>query len=284
MANSQEHNQYVVLTDLQGMPYKFYRGGQLNFSRGCFFCSCFDIAQGFRFPSTQPIIETEIAVKKPLVIDATMPDGYCGCDRICIRDCTIYPEEKRKSLIQYLPIKGAKNTLSTDEILEWARETDDIDAVIIKNVREGIESDFPIYDVAVWDASNLENPKDITNDDRNFDAFRQNTYKRVNLSAYIPEKEQDGVSSITPRSGYYISHQMQQRGKRWGLDDVLTVHTTEPIDIFELDTQCYVTAELKAPGVYRYTCGMTPRKKLLPHNGIIQIAGVPKVYKYKIIK
>ena len=33
----------------------------------------------------------------------------------------------------------------------------DIDAVVMKNVREGINAELPIYDVMVWNKKNLVN-------------------------------------------------------------------------------------------------------------------------------
>ena len=54
-----------ILKDLQGNPYKFYRGKNCDYiSNGCFFCSCFDIAESYRLYDETPIIETEIQVRK----------------------------------------------------------------------------------------------------------------------------------------------------------------------------------------------------------------------------
>ena len=63
----------IVLNDLHGYPYKFYRGGKYdNISTGRYFCSCFDVAKSY----ADIVFEAEIAVRKPLVIDATLNNGY----------------------------------------------------------------------------------------------------------------------------------------------------------------------------------------------------------------
>lgn len=100
-----EKTQMQILKDLQGNPYKFYRGKNCDYiSNGCFFCSCFDIAESYRLYDETPIIETEIQVRNPLVIDATVEDGHSIYEYLHVYDCKLYPEEKRSSLNLSEPI------------------------------------------------------------------------------------------------------------------------------------------------------------------------------------
>lgn len=213
-------SQYSFLNDLNGNPYKFYRGKEYNLSQGCFFCSCFDIAHDFRLSTTEPILEAEIIVRNPLVIDATINGGYSYYERLCIRDCPLYPEALRDDLVRYLSVVGARNTLSTDEILAWARKARNIDAVIIKNVREGINSNFPIYDVAIWNEANLRNVRNVAYNISAYDSYRDNTPKRVDLSSYLQEDEYDGVVSAIRKDGFRIEHAMHNGTNGWSLTPV----------------------------------------------------------------
>lgn len=280
--------QLELLKDLQGSPYKFYRGKGYDYIfAGCFFCSCFDVAKSYRLYDESPIIETEIAVRKPLVIDATTREnGYSSYGYLYVCDCKLYPEEKRKDLVKYIKEVGGSDTLSTDDVLQWAIRTKDIDAVIIKNVREGNASDLPIYDVMIWNEENLVNQRDVVNAEDEFETFRENTFKRVDLSRYISEKEQDGIVSITEEDDYFVEHTVQQgirRGKiEWYVGHDLVVNTDVPIKIYCLDIGRYVTVEQLELGVYENTCGVTTNKECAPYNGRVRVKGMIQNWKYKI--
>lgn len=278
-----EKAQMQILKDLQGNPYKFYRGESFDYiSNGCFFCSCFDIAESYRLYDDTPIIETEIQVRNPLVIDATLENGHSIYDYLYVYDCKLYPEEKRNSLIKYIKKVGGTDTLSTDEVLKWAMRTKNIDAVIVKNVREGINSEFPMYDVMVWNKKNLVNERNVVNEKHEFESFRTNTFKRVDLSAYISEKEQDGVVNVTKGEGYFVEHTINRANTNWYMRHELVVITDAPIEIYCLQTRSYVTAQQLEEGIFENTAGMTSLKKFVPYNGVVRIKGMMQNCEYQI--
>ena len=271
---------HTVLKDLHGNPYKFYRGGSYdNIFIGRYFCSCFDVAKFYG----DKVFEAEIAVRNPLVIDATLNNGYSYYEQIDIRNCVLSPENKRADLIKYMKKVGARHYLSTDEIMEWAKSTRDIDAVIIKNVREGINSNFPIYDIMIWDESVLLNAWDITNQKNMFTAFRENTYKRVDLSPYITEFEQNGVLNVTWRSEYSIEHRMCCGNTGWRILHELIVHTESPVEIY-VDPSNLLTVDLISPGKYQWNPLASNREKLTPINGILRVRDIPDVFAYSEYK
>lgn len=275
--------QMQILKDLQGNPYKFYRGKNCDYiSNGCFCCSCFDIAESYRLYDETPIIETEIQVRNPLVIDATVEDGHSIYEYLHVYDCKLYPEEKRSSLIKYIKKVGGTDTLSTDEVLEWAMGTKDIDAVIVKNVREGINSEFPMYDVMVWNTENLVNERNVVNEKHEFESFRDNTFKRVDLSAYISEKEQDGVVNVIKGEGYFVENIIKRANTEWFMGHEIVVITDVPIEIYCLQIRSYVTALQLEQGIYENTNGMTPCKKFTPYNGIVRVKNIMPNWKYQI--
>ena len=272
-----------VLKDLQGNPYKFYRGKGCEYiSKGCFFCNCFDIAKSYRVYDETPIIEAEIAVRNPLVIDATLQNGHSYYDYLSVCDCKLYPEEKRESLIRHIRKVGGTDTLSTDEVLEWAIAEKDIDAVIVKNVREGINAEFPVYDVMVWNSENLLNERNVMLEEQEFEIFRKNTFKRVDLSTYIFENEQDGVVNITIGEGYVVEHVIKRNGTKWYMGHELVISSSIPVEVYCLDTQKYVTGELLENGIYENTAGMTPCRNFIPCNDKIRIKGMMQNCKYRI--
>ena len=266
----------IVLNDLHGYPYKFYRGGKYdNISTGRYFCSCFDVAKSY----ADIVFEAEIAVRKPLVIDATLNNGYSYYEQIDIRNCVLSPENKRTDLIKYMKKLGARHYLSTDEILTWVKSTHDIDAVIVKNVREGINRNFPIYDIMVWDESVVLNVSDVTNQESMFTTFRENTYKRVDLSSYIKEFEQDGMANVTKRAEYSIEHHMRRSSTCWYLSHDIVVHTESPIEIYAASSNL-LTADLIGPGKYQWNPLTSIREKFIPNNGILRIINIPDVFAY----
>ncbi len=279
--------QLELLKDLQGKPYKFYRGkGYAYMSEGCFFCSCFDIAKSYRLYDESPVIETEIAVRKPLVIDATTKGGYSLYGYLHVCDCKLYPEEKRSDLVKYIKEVGGNDTLSTDEVLGWAMRTEDIDAVIIKNVIEGNNSEFPIYDVMIWNEENLVNQIDVANAEHEFEIFRENTFKRVDLSRYILEKEQDGIVSITEEDNYFIEHTIQRgawNGEiKWYMRHDLVVNIDVPIKVYCLNLNKYVMAEQLELGVYENVHGWDASKEFIPSNGKVRVKNMIQNLQYRI--
>ena len=274
--------QMQILKDLQGNPYKFYRGKDCDFSKGCFFCSCFDIAKSYRLFDDSAIIETEIQVRNPLVIDATEEGGHSKYGYLRVRDCRLYPEDKRNELIELIKKEGGTDTLSTDQVLKWAIGTKEIDAVIVKNVREGINEDLPMYDIMVWSEENLVKQRNVVNEEYEFETFRANTFKRVDLSAFISENEQDGMVNITEGVGYFVEHMIKRDGTNWYMGHELVVNTDIPIEIYCLDTGKYVTAEELEHGVYSNTAYMTSRKPFVPCNGIVRVKGLLPNCKYRI--
>ncbi len=273
-----------TLSDLQGKPYKFYRGeSYAEIHKGRFFCSCFDIAECYRASDDMPIIEAEIATRNPLVIDATTEDGYSSYNYLQIYNCKLYPEEKRKNLISYMKRIRASNALSTDEVLMWAKRVNDIDAVIIKNVREGINSCFPIYDVMIWSEKNIVNSRNIVNLKCEFENFRKNTYKRVDLSMFISEKEQDGIASIKEGIGYSIEHIIKRNNTDWYLSEELIIGTNIPVKIYCYETCKYITAIQLDKGIYSNTGGVTSDIKLIPYNGIVRVRNILSICEYEII-
>lgn len=275
-----------VLKDLQGRPYKFYRGKSYNHisATGCFFCSCFDVAKSYRLYDETPIIEAEILVKNLVIIDATNKGRYSNYDRLNVCQCKIYPEDKRSDLLRYVKTVNVKNMLSTDEIRQWAMKTKDVDAVIVKNVLEGNNLVFPIYDVIVWNEKNLINVRNVVTAEDEFEDFRKNTFKRVDLSAYIEENERDGIASIEENEEYFIENIIKRNSKDWYIEPVLVVNINVPIEIYCIDIEKYVTAEQIDFGVYQNTAGVTCGKKFVPHNGSVRIKGLEPTWKYKIVK
>ncbi len=272
-----------ILKDLQGNPYKFYRGKDCEYiSNGCFFCSCFDIAKSYRLYEETPIIETEIAVHNPLIIDATVQGGHSAYGYLHVIECKLYPENKRGALIKHIKKVGGTDTLSTDEILEWARKTIDIDAVVIKSVREGINAELPIYDVMVWNKKNLVNTRNVVNNEHEFELFRANTFKRVDLSAYITENERDGIVSVTQGTDYYVEHKIQRVNTDWYMEHELVVASEVPIRIFCIDTENYLKAERLEPGVYENMWWITSERVFVPHEGLVRVKGMLQNCKYQI--
>lgn len=172
--------------------------------------------------------------------------------------------------------------MSTDEVLEWANGIKDIDTVIIKNVREGNNNKLPIYDVMIWSKKNLENARNVASEEQKFEDFRKNTYKRVDLSKYIPEKAQDGIISVTEGAGYIVENTIQKCKTNWYMGHELVVNTIVPVDIYCCEAQKYITANLLEPGIYQNTAWMTPRIKLEPNNGIVRVKGIMPNLRYQI--
>lgn len=271
------------MRDLQGNPYKFYRGkGYERISVGRYFCSCFDIAKSYRMNDDTPIIEAEIVVRKPLVIDATIKNGHSDYNSLCIHDCKLYPEKKRKSLVRYIQEVGGRDTLSTDEVLKWAMRTKDIDAVIIKNVREGNNEAFPIYDVMIWNEENLLNARNVVSEVDSYESFSENTLKRVDLSAYIYEEERDGIVSVKECEGYFIENTMTRRDTKWSMGHEVVVNTEVPVDIFWLDAGKYITVTQLDRGIYEKSFNSTSERTVYPHNGVVRIKGMMLNGRYRI--
>ncbi|MCI5620540.1 MAG: hypothetical protein MR355_03110 [Lachnospiraceae bacterium] len=281
MCFKRKKEELKVLKDLQGKPYKFYRGKSYeSITVGRYFCSCFDIAKRYRLYDENPIIETEIAVRKPLVIDATMERGHSSFGYLHVRDCKLYPEEKRDDLIRY--IMPGSDTLSTDEVLEWAMSTKDIDAVIVKNVREGNAPEIPIYDVMVWKQENLVNARNVNGLETEYEYFRENAFKRVDLSIYISGAERDGVINITKGNGYFIEHTIQRANAEWYMEHELVVYSDSPIAIYCWDTCSYIVAIQMGSGIYQRTGSAADRIIYLPQEGCVRVKGVMQNWKYKI--
>lgn len=276
-------DQLKVLRGLDAKPYKFYRGKNFEpISDGRYFCSCFDIAKQYRLYDDSPIIETEIAIRNPLIIDATCENGYYDYNNLHVFDCNLYPQEKRKDLIKYSKRMGRVGILSTDEILNWAKSKKNIDSVIIKNVREGSNNHLPIYDVMIWNDENLINTRNVVHITNEYDIFRNNTFKRINLSAYILEKEEDGVIQIIEENGYLIKHIIKRDNKEWYIEQELVINTDIPIKILCLETNSYVTAEKIDLGIYQNTEGITSMTEFVPYNNCVRVQGMRLNLKYKI--
>ncbi len=259
----------TVLKDLCGQPYKFYRGGCFeDISIGRYFCSCFDIAKSYG----EPIFETEITVKNPLVIDATLKDGHCYYEHICVGDCILSPVTKRTDLVNYIKKVGAYNSLSTDEILKWAKSTHDIDSVIVKET-------LLLNAFMLWDESALLNVQDVTTQEPLFTKFQENTLKRVDLSSYIEEHEKDGITNITQREKYHIEHLMYKNNSGWHLSHDLVVYTTIPVEICD-GSRNYITAEKKNEGEYLWAPLGCYEKILVPNNGFVRVANIPDIFAY----
>lgn len=267
-----------MLKDLEGKPYKFYRGKSYDpIASGRFFCSCFDAAKGYSVSDEMPVYETEILVKNPLVIDATTETGYSLWNYLYVSDRTLYLREP-----------DGHNPLSTDEVLKFAKRTGDFDAVIIKNVKEEIGK-LPIYDIMVWDEKNLVNTRNVANATEEFETFRENTLKRVDLSAYIIEKEKDGVVSAIRGDGYFIEYTIRRTDTEWGIGHELVVNTDVPIEVYCIDADRYVVAEQEEPGiyknaVYKSAAGMAPEGTFIPFDGIVRIKGIMSQCKHRIEK
>lgn len=272
-----------LLRDLHGKPYKFYRGKDYNdIDSGRFFCSCFDIAQSYCFGSDNSVFEAEILVENPLVIDATTEDGYSGYEYLAITDCALYPEEIRPELISCMQRNGNRKWLSTDEVLQWAKTSNIVDAVIIKNVREGINSHLPIYDVIDWRNENLASVKEISNEQNLAETYRINTYKRVDLSKYIVEKETDGVLRVCKGDGYYLIDTIQRDGQKWYVETNMVIETTIPVDVYCFDTRGYISSNRIKDGVYEYAGKTLTKQPLTPCDGIIQVKRMMPNCRYKV--
>lgn len=274
----------IALTDLQGNPYKFYRGkGYAPIGIGRFFCSNFDQAKSFLFYENEPIIETEIAVSNPLVIDATEQNGHGNYNNLDICNCKLYPADRRAELMQYAKYRG-RDRLSTDEVGKWARKTGDFDAVIIKNVVEGNNIRLPVYDVFIWCEQNMIRTKDVRNDIEKYELFRDNSFKRVDLSAYIEEMEQDGIVSVTAGEGYVVRHRICREQENWYMEHELLINSTEPVKIYCYNTGQYMTGNLETDGIYSYAHCLPRNDQFIPHNGVICIRDVTQSEQYEIHK
>lgn len=269
----------VLLYDLHGKTYKFYRGKDTrNIQDGIYFCSSFDIARSYSMHNI--VFEAEISTSSPLVIDATIKNGYSYYESIYIKKCPMYPENKRKKLIAYLDEVSAQETLSTDEILRWAMKEKDIDAVIIKNVREGINYELPIYDVMIWNKVNLVNLKEVTNQHTDYAAFRANTFKRVDLSNYIMEKEEDGIVNTLHFENYdFIDAICNGKDNKWGMNHKLIIRTQASIvHVKNCDTNEIVTGLLISSGIYS-NAETFGNKDFIPNDGIVVIKGMHAIMK-----
>lgn len=280
----EDQKAFVILSDLQGKPYKFYRGkGYSPINIGRFFCSSFDQAKSFRIDDDIPIIEAEIAVRSPLVIDATGDSAYSNYERLDICNCKLYPTDKREELIQFAKNHCFSTSLSTDEAGKWARGTSDIDAVIIKNVVEGNDRKLPIYDVYIWNEENILRAKNVVHDQNNFELFRENTFKRVDLSAYIEETEKDGWVSATMGEGYIVEHLICRHEDDWYMEHELVVKSINPIKIYCCKAEDYMKADFVEPGVYMYSQCFSQNDEFAPNGNTVRIRGVELHEKYKIV-
>lgn len=284
MFRKNEKNRLAILKDLEGKPYKFYRGGSLdNISMGRFFCSCFDLANNFRFLDCSPVFETEIAVRNPLILDAAVVEGYSSADRLYVYNCTLYPEDKKSELAQYAKEKFNKETLSTDEILCWARKISDIDAVIIKNIVEGNPPKIPVYDVMIWHEENLYKVRNVANKQNKFEKYRANTFKRVDLSAFIDEEEKDGMVSTSYGDGYIVEHLIYREKDTWGVSHEMVIKTDVPVEVYCDKLHGVITADLLEPGIYSNAHGLPRKQQFFPYQGSIRIKDVMQNCEYAIL-
>lgn len=289
---SEEYSDSDILKDLQGNNFKFYRGKELyNISDGHFFCNCYDIAKGFSsdydfinhrdIPSK--IYESEICLKNPIVLDVTCEEGHYYYNSLHIEEGKFYPEYIRPQLLEYMEKENMHDSISTDEIAVWARACKIFDGVIIKNVREGINSEIPIYDVIIWDYANLINCHDITDKTSEVEKYRQATFKRVDLSKYLNEPDnQDGIADILHFNDYYIERRIAGNGKFY-LENVLVVpNVKNKISVRCTDSDTEIIGLMKESGKYSYSV-ILGEKELVAENGKVEIQGICPIFKNFII-
>ena len=104
----------------------------------------------------------------------------------------------------------------------------------------------------------------------------------MDLSAYISEKEQDGVVNVTKGEGYFVEHTINRVNTHWYMRHELVVITDAPIEIYCLQTRSYVTAQQLEEGIFENTAGMTLLKKFVPYNGVVRIKGMMQNCEYQI--
>lgn len=267
-----------ILRDLHGNAFKFYRGKNIyNISKRAFFCNCFDIAKSFSLEGI--VFECEIRLKNPVIIDATCDGGYCYYDTLHVQQGKFYPESMRKELLKYMENEHMRDTISADEIGVWASSYKSFDGVIIKNVREGIQQDVPIYDVIVWDWDNLVDYHNVTMELENILTFRQATFKRVDLSRFIKEDNcQDGIISISYYDDYCIEHRIVGNGEYY-VDNVLIIQNVDnKAIIYCEDISDYVTGVMEEEGKYSYAVSFGERQMTSKH-GVLELSGINNVFR-----
>ena len=164
--------------------------------------------------------------------------------------------------------KNIKRYMSSDEIVEWARIYSNFDSVIIKNVREGILHDLPIYDVIIWSEENLKSYKDVTNN--TIDSFRKYTEKRIDLSMYTFEKDYDGIVDIIYYQGYCIENRIVLEKDYFVIDSVLVIDTSSSVEIYCYDIDDYVKVVNNEKNSYDIEL-MFGKQLILPINERIEI-------------
>ena len=112
--------------------------------------------------------------------------------------------------------------------------------------------------------------------------FRENTFKRVDLSAYIEETEKDGWVSATVGEEYDVEHLICRQEDNWYMEHELVVKSNTPIKIYCCNFEKYMTADFMDPGVYVYSHRFSQRNQFTPNCNTIRIRGVGLHEKYKI--
>lgn len=204
-----------IILDLNGKPFWFFRGIKssdnygnpyhyLNVEKdeiGSFYTNCYSEAKAFA--DGGKLFRCHIRTESPLIIDATLRNGYNRYSGIEIRDVKIYPETARADLIKFADVYK-KTGLDLRDILNVIKYNAVFDCIIIKNVQEG-NNNIPVYVIMVVDADNIYDIEDITNCN---DDFSEWTTKRVRLSDFITLDsdciEKDGVLCQRKYNNFYV--------------------------------------------------------------------------------
>ena len=94
------------------------------------------------------------------------------------------------------------HSFGTDDFASFLNDCKEYDVVILKNIREGLYPKYPIYDVIVLNEKLIKNKKKIDLGSSLY--IKEYSTKRIDLSKYIHENEQDGLAEILEYPGYSI--------------------------------------------------------------------------------
>ncbi len=194
LLKKRKYNNDNLLTDLDGNPFIFYRGGSIDYmSNRHFFTNCVHQAISY---GEHLVYKTKVFLENPVIVDCyTDEDGYFNWGYLPIIKLNIYPNDAKSMMLRYLDqrIEGHSNDyeMSTDEIAAFSQKAG-YDGVLFKNIREGIYGKLPVYDLVLWSMENLLDTENIT--DKSCNEPDIYTYKRLDLKKYCDnESNEDGI-------------------------------------------------------------------------------------------
>lgn len=242
----------TLLCDLQGMPFYFFRGKDTTTG---FWSNLVALAKE-RYNSS--IWVANISVKNPIVVDCK--NASYGSMRL--ENLQIAPSTARLEILsfahdtlEYSETNGAGD-FGPDDFATFLHHYTQYDAIILKNIREGLFEGYPIYDVIVYDEQNIVNIRKLS--ETEYEKMNQYAIKRIDLSKYITEEEEDGLIKSVHKNGYAI---------KWVLDPELYKYRII-LDIVPGGGKSYKYAQLTFKGK-----NINPDDPLNPDNPIEILQG-----------